>query len=236
MLHFAIYVYSMVYTINYILYVWTMGTVQTCCLSPSPPFAVVDCSIWWVGTYNEMTIVDWYVGNDIMSVPILSHKDNYYIFIPNDYVFIGGGADRYIYIYIYISTIRLSCCHATMYSYCLVVIYMYILCRVQFILYNQIYTVRLNDGNCTPPSAIVDCYIWWHWYVQWNDNNGLVYWWWWCWIMSTYLLNLLSCPWQTFPTSIITTLSYQALAYLLVVLVVIYIYIYIWVQFVCDTI
>ena len=54
----------------------------------------------------------------IMSVPILSHKDNYYHFIPSDYVYIGGGGDRYvcIYIYIYIGTIRFSCCHAIIFS------------------------------------------------------------------------------------------------------------------------
>ena len=40
----------------------------------------------------------------IVSVPIPSHKDNYYIFIPIDCGFIsggGGGGDCYIYIYIY---------------------------------------------------------------------------------------------------------------------------------------
>ena len=31
------------------------------------------------------------VEYDIMSVSILSQKDNYYTFIPNSYVFIGGG-------------------------------------------------------------------------------------------------------------------------------------------------
>ena len=38
----------------------------------------------------------------IISVSILFHKDNYYIFITIDYEFIGGGGgDLYIYIYIY---------------------------------------------------------------------------------------------------------------------------------------
>ena len=44
----------------------------------------------------------------IISVPILSHKDNYYIFIPSDYlVFIDpcSGGDIYIYIFIYMGTI-----------------------------------------------------------------------------------------------------------------------------------
>jgi len=37
----------------------------------------------------------------IISVPILSHKDNYYLFITIDHEFIdGGGGDLYIYIYI----------------------------------------------------------------------------------------------------------------------------------------
>ena len=39
----------------------------------------------------------------IMSVSILSHKDNYYTFILSSYVFIGGGGGgQYICIYIYI--------------------------------------------------------------------------------------------------------------------------------------
>ena len=41
----------------------------------------------------------------IMSVPILSDKDNYYTFILTSHIFIGGGGgggDIYIYIYIYI--------------------------------------------------------------------------------------------------------------------------------------
>ena len=68
----------------------------------------------------------------IMSVPILSHKDNYYHFIPSDYVFIGGGSDQYvcIFIYWYNSFVMLSC-----YYICLVVIYMYMPCQVQFIMY-----------------------------------------------------------------------------------------------------
>jgi len=64
--------------------------------------------------YNEMIVTDWYVDNNdddvglyinllIMSVPIFSHKDNYYIFIQSNYAFIGlcRGGDIYIYIYIY---------------------------------------------------------------------------------------------------------------------------------------
>ena len=60
-----------------------------------------------VVTYNETTIMDWYVEDDdddvglcqqlvefvIMSVPILSNKDNYSTFIPNSYVSIGGAGD-----------------------------------------------------------------------------------------------------------------------------------------------
>ena len=36
----------------------------------------------------------------IMSMPILSHKDNYYICIPSDCEFIGGGGDICIYIWV----------------------------------------------------------------------------------------------------------------------------------------
>ena len=67
------------------------------------------------GMYNETIVTDWYVDNDdddvglyinllveyvIMSVPIFSHKDNYYIFIQSNYAFIGlcSGGDIYIYI------------------------------------------------------------------------------------------------------------------------------------------
>ena len=53
-----------------------------------------------VGKYNETIILDWYVDDDdddvefvIMSVHILSHKDNYYTFIPSSYSFIGGDDD-----------------------------------------------------------------------------------------------------------------------------------------------
>jgi len=39
----------------------------------------------------------------IISVPILSHKDNYYLFITIDHEFIdGGGGDLYVYIYMYV--------------------------------------------------------------------------------------------------------------------------------------
>ena len=35
-----------------------------------------------------------------MSIPNLSHEYNYYPFIPITYVFIGGGGDIYIYIWV----------------------------------------------------------------------------------------------------------------------------------------
>ena len=41
----------------------------------------------------------------IMSVPILSPKDNQHTFIPSSYVFIGGAGDWYIYAYMYMGTI-----------------------------------------------------------------------------------------------------------------------------------
>ena len=97
----------------------------------------------------------------IMSVPILSHKDNYYIFIPSDYVYgMCGGGDRYVYLYIYMYLVYVYICiyilvqfvcHAgmllsvaTMYSCCLVVIYMYMPCRVQFVI-NQPGTKKLVE-------------------------------------------------------------------------------------------
>ena len=45
MLIFVIYVSSMMYTINYVLFGWMIGTVQTYCLSLSPISTVVDCYI-----------------------------------------------------------------------------------------------------------------------------------------------------------------------------------------------
>jgi len=123
----------------------------------------------------------------------------------------------YMYINMYIGTIRLSYCSC---SFC----HIGIVCCIQSIIYCMVKRWELYS-----PSAIVDCYIWWCWYVQWNNNNGLVccWWWWWCWIMSTYFLILLSRPCPSFPTRIITTLSFQAVTYLLVVVVIdIYIYIY----------
>jgi len=36
----------------------------------------------------------------------------------------------------------------------------------------------------------------------------LVCWWWWCWIMSTYLLNILSFLCSSFPTRIITSVAF----------------------------
>ena len=51
MLHFIIYVYSMVYKINHILYGWMMGMVRIYCLFSSPPSAAVDCYIWWLYVY-----------------------------------------------------------------------------------------------------------------------------------------------------------------------------------------
>ena len=50
-----------------------------------------------------------------MSVPIFSNKDNYYIFIPGNYVYFGGGVtDIYKYIYIYIYILVQFICHAVM--------------------------------------------------------------------------------------------------------------------------
>ena len=53
----------------------------------------------------------------------------------------------------------------------------------------------------------------------------------WCWIMLTYLLNLLKllqCPFPSFLSrDIIAIFSFQVITYLLVVVLVIYIYIYI---------
>ena len=45
--------------------------------------------------------VNLFVEFVIMSVPILSNKDNYYTFILSSYIYIGGGGDIYIYIYIH---------------------------------------------------------------------------------------------------------------------------------------
>jgi len=54
-----------------------------------------DCA----GTYNATIIEDRYVDDDDVPVPILSHNDNYYTFIPSSYVVIGGAGDIYMYIY-----------------------------------------------------------------------------------------------------------------------------------------
>ena len=52
--------------------------------------------------YIYIYIVNLLVEFVIISIPILSHKDNYCTFILSSYVFIGCGGDGYIYIYIYI--------------------------------------------------------------------------------------------------------------------------------------
>ena len=93
--------------------------------------------------------------------------------------------------------------------------------------------VRKNCLSYSPLSVIVDCYIWLCWYIQWNDSNGLACWWWWCWIMSTYLLNMLSCLCPSFPTKRIATFSFQSIANLLVVVVVV-IVIYIYIGTICS--
>ena len=49
-----------------------------------------------VGTYNETIIEDWYVDDDDVLVPVLSHNDNYCTFIPSSFVFNGGGGDIYM--------------------------------------------------------------------------------------------------------------------------------------------
>ena len=48
-----------------------------------------------VGTYNETILEDWHVDDDDVPVPILSHNNNYCTFIPNSFVFFGGGGDIY---------------------------------------------------------------------------------------------------------------------------------------------
>ena len=73
-----------------------------------------------------LNYVNLFVEYVIMSVPILSHKDNYFIFT-HAITYIGGGEHRYVCIYLYVGTIRVSCCHANMYSCCLVVIYVYVM-------------------------------------------------------------------------------------------------------------
>ena len=89
----------MLYTINYILYGQTMGTVL--------PFLLFLIVIYdGVGTYNETITMDSYVvvvddDDDglcqptfaffIMSMPIRSNKNNDYTFVPSNYAFIGGG-------------------------------------------------------------------------------------------------------------------------------------------------
>ena len=61
---FVIYVYSMLYTIDYVLYDRTIGTVHTYCLSFSPLLLLLIVIYDGVGSYNETTIVDWYVHDD----------------------------------------------------------------------------------------------------------------------------------------------------------------------------
>ena len=47
--------------------------------------------------YNETIIEDWYGDDDDdVTVPILSHNDNYYTFIPGSFVFIADGGDIYM--------------------------------------------------------------------------------------------------------------------------------------------
>ena len=90
----------------------------------------------------------------IMSMPNLSHKYNYYTFIPSTSIFIGGCGDIYIYINIYIGTIRLSCCQATMYSCCLVVIHICI-CHVGCNLLCTVRREQYNQQRCF--LLIVEC-------------------------------------------------------------------------------
>ena len=136
-------------------------------------------------------------------------------------------ADCYIWWYWYVGWIGYWCVDDDV----------YIVYRVWWIMNCPMGTIP--NGSCISGAMTSILFCLWIWFGPFiwmivDDNNWLVYLWWLCWILSSYLLNFFSCPCQTFPTSIITTLSYQALTYLLVV-VVIYIYIYILVQFVCDT-
>jgi len=96
-----------------------------------------------VGTYNEMTIVDWYVDVDIDDDVELCQSICWICYYVGAHSFpqwkllhshskrlcilMVGVTDMYlsIYIYIYIGTIHLSCWHANMYSCCLVVTYVY---------------------------------------------------------------------------------------------------------------
>ena len=47
-----------------------------------------------------LNYVNLFVEYMFMSMPILSHKDNYCTFILSRYIFIGSGGGGYIYIYI----------------------------------------------------------------------------------------------------------------------------------------
>ena len=61
MLLSVMYVYSMVYTINYVLHGLTMGTVKKICLVLLLLLiGIYDC----VGMYNEAVVTDWCVDDD----------------------------------------------------------------------------------------------------------------------------------------------------------------------------
>ena len=113
-----------------------------------------------------------------------------------------------------------SCCHHLCHHCC---------CQLLLCWYNNIflcthnYIVWSNDENRTinnnnlchfpsPSSAVVDCYIWLCWYVQRNDNNGVVFS---SMMMSIYLLDLLSClcPSPSVPLRIISTHLSQVYTY-----------------------
>ena len=112
----------------------------------------------------------------IMSMPILSRKDNHSTFIPNSYICVGGGGgDIYIYIRVQLFPFFLLL---------LIVIYD---CVGK---YNKVIIMNLYVGQ------------WWR-------------------IMSTYLLNLLQCPFPSFLSKeIITILLFKPVTYNKVMLLI----------------
>ena len=106
----------------------------------------------------------------LVSDPILSPQDNKCNSIYSSLCINDGGGRCYIYIYI------------CMYIYIYIYKYVHwhnsfvILLILLFVMY--VYSILygwMMGTYCLSPSILspaIDCYIWWVWYIQWNDNSG----------------------------------------------------------------
>ena len=82
-----------------------------------------------------------------------------------------------VVIYIYIYTCVFGYNSFVILLILLFVIFVYsMLYIIKYILYSRTMgMVKIYFLFPSPPSAVVACYIWWCWYVQWENNSGLVW-------------------------------------------------------------